>query len=200
MDQAIKPLLIIFYRNPRFGKVKTRLAATVGNEKALEIFRKLAVHTKNTTQNISVDKIVFYTESIDLMDIWPNGIYLKALQRGTDLGERMNNAFEESFQSGYNAVCIIGTDCYELTPEVIEEAFHALASSDAVIGPARDGGYYLLGLRKPDPDIFSNKEWGTPTVLHDTLRVFELSGLQYVKLKELNDVDTEDDLPDELRE
>ena len=196
MDKTTKPLLIIFYRNPKMGKVKTRLAATVGNDRALEIFRKLSLHTRTITENLAYDKIVFYTDSIDLMDIWPNAIYLKALQEGDDLGERMENAFAGGFESGYDSICIIGTDCYELTGDIIHEAFHALRSSDAVIGPARDGGYYLLGMNKPCPDIFTNKRWSTDTVFQDTVSVFELLRLQFVKLRELSDVDTEDDLPE----
>ena len=200
MDETSKPLLIIFYRNPKIGTVKTRLAATVGNEKALEIFRKLSLHIKEITEHLPCDKIVFYTDSIDLMDIWPNAKYLKALQQGDGLGERMSNAFAGGFESGYNPICIIGTDCYELTREVILQSFESLQSSDAVIGPARDGGYYLLGMKKLHAGIFTNKRWGTDTVLQDTIREFELSRVQYVKLITLNDVDTEDDLPEALRD
>lgn len=200
MDKTTKPLLIIFYRNPKTGRVKTRLAATVGDAKAREIFVKLSIHTKTTTESLPFDKIVFYTESIDLMDIWPNATYLKALQEGTGLGERMRNAFAAGFETGYDSICVIGTDCYELSEQLILEAFDALKSADAVIGPARDGGYYLLGMNGHHPEIFENKQWSTETVLQDTLRDFESLGLKYVKLKELSDVDTEDDLPDALRD
>ena len=200
MHQPTRSLLIIFYRNPKIGKVKTRLAATVGNEKALDVFRKLSLHTKTITENLPYDKIVFYTDSIDLMDMWPNGTYLKALQQGEDLGERMNNAFAGGFQSGYDSICIIGTDCYDLTEAIIREAFDALEKSDAVIGPARDGGYYLLGMKQPCPDVFTNKQWSTNTVFQDTVRVFQLLHLQFTELKVLSDVDTEDDLPESLRD
>ena len=200
MDETTKRLLIIFYRNPKMGKVKTRLAATVGNEKALKVFQKLSQHTKAITENLPCDKIIFYTESIDLMDMWPNATYLKAMQQGEDLGERMNHAFAAGFESGYGSICIIGTDCYELSADIISEAFDALRSSDAVIGPARDGGYYLLGLKKSIPDVFANKQWSTDSVFQDTVRVFELLDLRYVKLKELIDVDTEDDLPEALKD
>lgn len=199
MDETTKPLLIIFYRNPKIGKVKTRLAAAVGNEKALEVFQKLALHTKTITENLPFDKIVFYTDSIDLMDIWPNATYLKALQQGDDLGEKMHRAFLAGFESGYNAICIIGTDCYELTEKIILHAFDALRLADAVIGPARDGGYYLLGLTRPVADVFKNKRWSTETVSADTVRDFESTGLRYLKLQVLTDVDTEDDLPEELK-
>lgn len=199
MDET-RSLLIIFYKNPKPGKVKTRLAATVGDEKALSIFEKLALHTKTITAPLGIDKIVFYSEAIDLMDIWPNATYLKAMQQGEDLGARMKNAVMAGFETGYTSICVIGTDCYELTEHIIRDAFENLRSTDAVIGPARDGGYYLVGMNEPHPDIFDNKKWSTDSVLPDTLADFRSLGLKYVKLQELSDVDTEDDLPEQMRD
>jgi uncharacterized protein len=199
MDESKRSLLIIFYRNPKVGKVKTRLAATVGKEKALEIFRKLSLHTKTITENLAVDKIVFYSDAIDLIDMWPNATFLKALQQGEDLGRRMKHAFVAGFETGYKSICAVGTDCFELTEGIIKQAFEALESFDAVIGPARDGGYYLIGMNKPHVSIFKNKEWSTESVLGDTLNDFESLGLTYLKLQELRDVDTENDLPDTLK-
>lgn len=199
MDKTEKSLLVIFYRNPEPGKVKTRLAATVGNQKALAVFRKLALHTKEVTEKLQMDKIVFYSDSIDLMDIWPNATYLKALQHGEDLGEKMENALAAGFETGYSAVCIVGTDCYELTSEIIIRAFEALKSADAVIGPARDGGYYLLGMNQLCPEVFRNKPWSTETVFRETIRDLDLLRLKYVILPVLRDVDTEGDLPEDLK-
>lgn len=200
MDEQNKTLLIIFYRNPVFGKVKTRLAASVGNKKAMEVYQQLSLRTKTITEGLKMDKIVFYSEAIDLMDIWPNATYLKALQDGDDLGERMKNAFVAGFETGYTSICIIGTDCFELTSEIITEAFEELETVDAVIGPAKDGGYYLLGMNKANPEVFNNKKWGTETVLKETLNDLEALELLYVKLEELNDIDTEDDLPEGLKD
>lgn len=177
------------------GEVKTRLASTLGKEKALNVYKKLALHTKNITEPLLLDKIVFYSDAIDLMDIWPNATYLKALQEGGDLGDKMKHAFTGGFESGYSSICIIGTDCYELTTKMIEQAFNLLQSSDTVIGPAVDGGYYLLGMRRLYESLFSRKEWGGPTVFNETLRNFEAMGLKYAKLQTLRDVDTEADLP-----
>lgn len=199
MEKTERSLLIIFYRNPELGKVKTRLASTVGDKKALEIFQKLSLHTKRITENLPVDKIVFYSDAVDLMDIWPNAVYLKALQRGADLGEKMKSAFEAAFVTGYTSVCIIGTDCYELSGSIIIQAFEALRSADAVIGPAYDGGYYLLGMKKLYPPLFENKNWSTATVASDTIGDFDALHLQYARLPLLNDIDREDDLPDELK-
>src|SRR5688500_11153985 len=121
MDETTRSLLIIFYRNPKIWKVKNRLATTVGKERDLKNFRKLSSHTSEITEKLTFDKIVFYSDSIDLMDMWPNATYLKALQQGEDLGTKMKNAFVAGFETGYTSICIIGTDCYELSEDVIRE-------------------------------------------------------------------------------
>lgn len=197
MDSTRKSLLIIFYRNPRIGFVKTRLAATLGNEKALEVFQKLALHTKNIATPLEVDKAVFYSDTVDREDIWTPASFRKQIQKGKDLGERMKNAFAVGFGMGYETIAIVGTDCYELTTAVIRQAFEALKSFDTVIAPAVDGGYYLLGMRKLLPDLFDNKQWSTDTVFKDTVADFESMGLKYLKLETLRDVDREEDLPAE---
>ena len=199
METGTGELLIIFYRNQEIGTVKTRLAATIGNEKALRIYVELCDHTRAITETLHVDKVVFYSNEIRTPDIWPDSAYHKALQHGQDLGERMHNAFARAFGKGYHSVCIIGTDCYELTMSVIEEAFNILRSRDAVIGPAADGGYYLLGLKKLHPELFVKKKWSTSSVLKDTLENFRSAGITYSTLPLLRDVDVEDDLPAELR-
>lgn len=200
MERRTGEHLIIFYRNQKIGAVKTRLAATIGDEKALRIYTELCEHTRAITEKLPVTKIVFYSNEINTGDIWPDNAYQKALQHGDGLGERMRNAFAAAFASGYDSICIIGTDCYELTASVIGEAFNALRSSDAVIGPAEDGGYYLLGLRKFYPALFVKKNWSTSSVFKDTLENFESAGISYSTLPLLRDVDVEDDLPAELRE
>ena len=192
-------LLIIFYRNPEIGKVKTRLAATLGDSAALAIYLYIAAHTKSITENLAVDKAVYYSHHIDTEDNWQNAIYQKYLQTGADLGERMANAFMRGFQSGYRSICIIGTDCFELTSGTIEEAFSRLRSSDTVVGPAKDGGYYLLGLNAHHPDLFINKLWSTNSVCADTIQDFMALGLKYHELPVLTDVDEEKDLSDGLR-
>ncbi len=195
MGASRKSLLIIFYRNPRLGAVKTRLAATLGKEKALAIFQKLALHTRNITRGLAMDKAVFYSEVVEPDDVWPSSAFRKFEQRGANLGERMRNAFSTGFGMGYDTISIIGTDCHELTGSIIDQAFESLMTVDAVIGPAVDGGYYLLGMRKFYPTLFDNKRWGTNTILKETVADFESMGLSYSKLKVLRDVDREEDLP-----
>lgn len=190
-----KNLLIIFYRNPELGKVKTRLAKTLGDEKALAIYLKLSSHTRAITENLAIDKVVYYSNFVDTEDVWPNTTFQKKLQNGNDLGEKMNNAFAEGFQSGYERVCIIGTDCFELSRDIIKQAFDQLHTNDAVIGPAKDGGYYLLGMKKPIPVLFKNKAWSSDTVATDTIQNFKDLSLSYAQLAVLTDVDEEKDLP-----
>lgn len=199
METETRELLIIFYRNPKAGEVKTRLAATIGDEKALSIYLALCEHTRKVTETLPVDKVVFYSDLIHDNDIWSPEVYKKALQDGSDLGARMYNAFMEGFRQGYERICIIGTDCFELTPLFLKEAFSALQSSDVVIGPAADGGYYLLGMRKVHVELFTNKKWGTDTVLTETLKDLNEIGAAYVMLPVLHDVDSEEDVPEGLR-
>ena len=186
-------LLIIFTRNPELGKVKTRLAKTVGNETALNIYKFLLDYTVKITTSLNADKAVFYSENVPERDIWDAAIYKKHLQQGDDLGQRIQNAFENAFKMGYKKVAVIGSDMFELKQSHLEEAFALLSNNEVVIGPAQDGGYYLLGMTKFIPQAFNKKAWGTETVLKDTLN--DLSDVD-VKLMNavLNDVDLFEDI------
>lgn len=193
-----KNLLIIFYRNPELGKVKTRLAATLGDANALAVYIKLVNHTKFITSQLGVDKIVYYSNYVDKEDNWPNAIYNKQLQVGEGLGEKLANALKTNFEKGYDSICVIGSDCFELSSAILQNAFAAIETCDGVIGPAKDGGYYLLGTRKFISALFSNKQWSTATVAKDTINDFVKLGLTYVTLPILTDVDREEDLPKEM--
>ena len=184
--------LIIFTRNPQLGKVKTRLASTIGDEKALEIYKELLLHTMETTKNIDGDVFVFYDKKIEQNDIWPNETYHKFVQSGEDLGEKMQNAFQKLFDLKYQNCIIIGSDLFDLNEKLISDAFQMLDKNDVVIGPAEDGGYYLLGLKKIIPEIFKNKKWGTSSVFEDTIKDLENLKIEYTK--KLNDIDTFEDL------
>jgi len=184
--------LIIFTRNTQLGKVKTRLAKTIGNEKAMEVYKDLLFHTMTETQNLDCDKFVFYDENIEINDLWLGTLYEKKIQFGSHLGAKMQNAFQTLFDLGYQNCIIIGSDLFDLQANHINEAFHKLEVNDVVIGPAEDGGYYLLGLKKVIPSIFKNKDWGTSTVLSDTLK--DLKNYKKDFLETLNDIDTFEDL------
>ncbi|MCI2230210.1 TIGR04282 family arsenosugar biosynthesis glycosyltransferase [Polaribacter sp. MSW13] len=185
-------LLLIFTRNPELGKVKTRLAKTVGNETAFNIYTFLLQKTRDVSLKVNSDKAVYYSVKIRTNDLWDDHIYQKHQQVGTDLGIRMLNAFKNGFDAGYEKVLIIGSDLYDLTSENIENAFHQLDFNDVVIGPAEDGGYYLLGMNHLHEKVFKNKDWGTETVRKDTLE--DLKDKKVLLLEELNDVDVFEDI------
>ncbi len=188
----MKNALIIFVRNPVLGKVKTRLAATIGDEKTLMLYNHLLQHTHSITVSLSVTKFVYYADYINEDDLW-NG-FEKKLQQGDELGERMKNAFTELFETGFTNICIIGSDCYELNSDILADAFEKLYTADVVAGPVSDGGYYILGMNKPIPDFFINKAWSTQTVYADTLKDAAALNLRLHQLPMLNDIDTEADL------
>lgn len=186
-------LLIIFTRNPELGKCKTRLAATVGDESALEIYKFLLKHTVSITQTLNADKQVHYSDNVRKNDLW-NDHFAKKLQIGEDLGLRMQRAFAQGFKDGYKNIIIIGSDMYDLNQQDLEQAFKYLNEHDYVIGPAEDGGYYLIGMKSLNSDVFKNKHWGTDTVLANTLK--DLEGEDVKLLDTRNDVDYYEDIKD----
>lgn len=187
-------LLMIFTRNPELGKVKSRIAKQSCNETAFAIYKDLLKHTYKITKNIKVDKWLFYSDYLDNDDIWIQGKYVKKVQSNGNLGDKMYHAFKLAFDSGYTKVAIIGSDIEELTQEIIESAFNRLKTSNT-IGPAADGGYYLLGLNALRKDVFEQKNWGTNSVFKDTLAHFKLGEMHI--LPTLNDIDTLDDIKPE---
>ena len=189
----MKKAIIIFVRNPELGKVKTRLAATLGHVKALSIYNELLLHTKEITQSLESDKFVFYNDAIEHDDLWNGQGFIKKLQSNKDLGDKMKQAFQQLFNEGYKKVLIIGSDCFELTSEFINDAFDLLDEKDMVIGPANDGGYYLLGMKKMQSFVFDNKDWSTETVYKETVKDILTHQLSYAALPILIDVDTEND-------
>lgn len=192
--------LILFARNPELGKVKTRLAKTLGDEAALEVYKQLLLHTQQVTQSLEADKYVFFAEAFDAsnFNIW-NGYEIREQVPG-DLGNRMLHAFQTLFQSNYNKLIIIGSDCPDLTTAIIQEAYAALDTADAVIGPSKDGGYYLLGMKQLLPSLFSNKSWSTEIVMAQTVEALKNAGYSYSLLTALQDVDEEKDLPATYRQ
>jgi len=188
-------LLLIFTRNPEFGKVKSRLAADVGKQSALDIYKFLLSHTKKVTKNLKVDKQVWYSDKVTKNDIWDNEVYSKLTQlQIDDLGKRMKYAFEKGFEAGYKNIIIIGSDLYDINEEDLRNAFKILRNNEALIGPAEDGGFYLLGLSQMIPELFSKKNWGTNSVLTSTLE--NLKNYTFEALDEKNDVDYLIDIQD----
>jgi len=187
-----KNLIIVFTRNPELGKCKTRLATSIGNKNALEVYKRLVAHTSKTIQQVKVDAVVFYTEKIQKNDTWNDDFFQKQIQIEGHLGEKMQAAFEWGFAKGYEKICIIGSDLLDLKSSNLTKAFQQLEKSDLVFGPAEDGGYYLMGMKKVHPAAFFKKAWSTNTVLQQTLK--DLQNKSVAFLSEKNDIDTLEDL------
>ena len=189
-----KNLLIIFTKNLEHGKVKTRLAESIGHDNAMVVYKELLNKIHQITLFLPFDKVVFYSDKITNDDIWNEDKYQKQVQEGSDIGERMMKAFQKSFDEGYEKVCLIGTDCYQLTSSIIMDSFRKLKDNDIVIGPAKDGGYYLIAMKSMYNILFKNKLWGTSNVLKDTVKDVENYQIKCSFVTELNDIDTEEDL------
>ncbi|TNE56444.1 MAG: glycosyltransferase [Bacteroidetes bacterium] len=186
-------ILLIFIKNPRLGRVKTRLARTVGATRALQIYRQLLEHTRLAALAVQAERWVYYSEQVEAQDIWEDTVFRKFSQSGSDLGYRMASAFADAFRTGATRAVIIGSDCPELSGSFLESAFSALEEVDFVLGPAADGGYYLLGMNTPAPWIFEDIRWSTASVLAHTLKKIQAAGMTYTLLPELSDIDTEAD-------
>jgi len=187
-------LLIIFVKNPIEGKVKTRIAKTMGTQKAVEIYLQLLEYTHKVTKDLKMDKAVFYSDEITSGDVWDKGNFQKYKQEGSDLGKRMLNAFKLAFGKSYRKVVIIGSDSFDITPKIIKNAFEAMPQNNFVIGPTHDGGYYLLGMMALHASLFKNKKWSSEDVFQDTLIDIRNMNGTYKLLPELTDIDTEEDL------
>jgi rSAM/selenodomain-associated transferase 1 len=188
MDRA----LLTFIKNPIPGKVKTRLAATVGPETALKIYDYLLGKTRQTALSTSAHRMVFYSDFIPTADTWENHLFEKFRQEGDDLGKRMHHALDLALRRFEKAI-LIGGDIPGLTPEILENAFQLLDEAPVVWGPAADGGYYLVGLRQSNPSLFELDAWSTPDVMDRSLDKCRQAGLSWRLLPVLQDVDTEGD-------
>ncbi len=183
--------LIIFVKNPIPGTVKTRIAQTVGNERAAAVYRHLLRYTQQLTKALPNHCVVYYGDFVNADDGW-NG-YEKRLQTGNDLGERMRNAFQKQLEGGAQRVVIIGSDCLTITADHIRRAFEALTQADVVIGPATDGGYYLLGMKQLHPILFENMPWSQPELGQLTELTLLQNDLTFERLEKLSDIDTWED-------
>lgn len=186
-------LVMTFIKNPIAGKVKTRLGKDIGHQKAVEIYKKLLNHTREVTEDTNCKRWLWYGDYINLEDDWSTEKFDKKLQQGESLGDRMNLAFEDAFDQGFKKVIIIGSDCPEISPTILNKTFKLLERDDVVIGPANDGGYYLLAMRKK-VNLFEEKTWSEETVFEETIKDIKSQNLSYKVLEELTDLDTVEDL------
>ena len=187
-----KNCLIIFTKKPEIGKVKTRLAAGIGDGNALKIYKHLLSYSSKLCASVNADKHVWYTPEIQQEDCWDNSIYKKYLQPKGDLGKKMKYAFDFAFKHNYENVIIIGTDLLDINQKLLDDAFELLQFYDVVIGPATDGGYYLLGLKQMNASIFKNKDWGTSEVFQQTMNAVKTQNVAVLEFK--NDIDYLEDL------
>lgn len=187
--------VIVFQKNPVLGKVKTRIAQCLGDEKALEIYRWLVQKTHDQLTHLEgMDIFFYYADFIEKVDWKPKrGKISYGLQEGNDLGEKMQLAFEEVLQQGYQKVIIIGTDCPEITPKILKDAAAELDHFEVVFGPAKDGGYYLLGMKKMYEGLFKNIPWSTDSVLEVSIHYLKENNITYQTIAVLTDIDTVED-------
>ncbi len=175
--------LLVFARTPELGKVKSRLAASLGVKKALLIYKELLNNTLSMAVKTNANVNIYWSEKMQ------NG----RLQVGADLGERMYHAISNEIKK-HDLVCLIGTDTPTLTPAIIEQAFNKLAKYDIILGPAKDGGYYLVACKAhPPKELFLHKKWSHNAVLSEALETCKLTNLSVGLLPVLMDIDTEDD-------
>ncbi len=194
-----KNAVIIFTRYPEFGKVKTRLAASVGNESAYNIHKLLAEHTIRECLKLDENEytlFVFYLNEGEekLWRDWLDIRFLIYSQLGADLGEKMANAFESVFTLGFEKIILIGTDIPDISETILTKSFKVLDKNEIVIGPSKDGGYYLIGMNKYFNKVFEGINWGNDSVFKNTIEKIELNNLNFETIDKLNDIDVIEDL------
>lgn len=186
--------LLIFVKAPIPGKVKTRLAASVGDDRATELYMDMARSVYQTVKEIPN---VFIAPAYASHARFPDLVWLDRSdpgyieQRGDDLGARMLHAFDWAWRSGAKRICAIGVDSPGLDPHWVEEAFEALKQREIVLGPVEDGGYYLIGMHRVHKDLFSSIEWSSPRVFQQTVEAAKRAKLTVHELPGYFDVDDE---------
>ncbi|MFB2838770.1 TIGR04282 family arsenosugar biosynthesis glycosyltransferase [Floridanema evergladense] len=191
-----KNCLIIFTRYPEPGKTKTRLIPILGAEGAANLHRQLTetvITQVKELQNVLME-VHFTGGNQQLMQTWLGENLTYKQQIEGDLGKRMATAFKTAFNNGIEQAVIIGSDCPTLTSQIIAEAFAALFQHELVLGPATDGGYYLIGLKRLIPELFLGINWGTSEVLQETVKIAENLKLAVGYLTTLSDIDRPEDL------
>jgi rSAM/selenodomain-associated transferase 1 len=190
--------LLFFVKNPERGKVKSRLAAVIGGDSAVRLYKNLVVQMLSTLKEGTFPLyICFFPKSAQKpTKNWLGSEYCFIPQNGKDLGERMRNGFIEAFEMGFKRVVLIGSDIPDLPLEFIEEAFITLNKNDVVIGPAFDGGYYLIGFKDKSffPQLFEGIAWGTQNVFGETIEKLKRFRRVVHTLPYLRDIDTAEDL------
>lgn len=184
--------VVVFVKYPEPGKVKTRLAAEIGNELACEFYKVFMAETFALLAESRADKIMVAfappARETDFQKLIPSG-FERFPQRGDGLGERITYAFEDAFARGARKVLAFGSDSPTVPPGFLHDAFNALEEDDAVVGPTFDGGYYLIGLKSRQAGLFRNINWSSATVLQETLHAAARLKLRIVQTDAWYDID-----------
>lgn len=186
-----KNLLIVFVKNIILGKVKTRLAKTIGDVGAFNIYYELFSITERESKKVNVDRHIYFSDVI-IPSKWESDE--KFVQEGNDLGEKMQNAFQQGFDKGYENIVLIGSDLPNISKDIIDNGFEELNNNNVVFGPAEDGGYYLIGMSRMNTSIFENKPWSQSELLDVTLNQLKKQKVSVGLIETLNDIDTFEDL------
>lgn len=195
-----KERLIVFTRYPEPGLTKTRLIPALSAQEAATLHRQMTEHTLSKVRELQSQRplsieVRFTGGNLALMQDWLGSDLVYQHQGTGDLGVRMARSHQSAARAGIERTVIIGTDCPGLNAELIVQAFGQLHSRDLVLGPAVDGGYYLIGLRCLIPALFSGISWGTAEVLQQTVHIANKLDLSVAYLTQLADVDRPEDLP-----
>jgi len=195
---SAKSVILLFIKAPVRGRVKSRLAEAIGEERALGLYKNFILDILDTVKKTGYPfRICYYPSNAGAeVSSWLAGQYRLMPQQGDDLGERMENAFIRCFSEGFERAILIGSDLPDLTQAVLQEAMASLAENDVVIGPASDGGYYLIGFHSHTllPRMFQGMPWSTATVFRETMAILQNSSLSTGQAPMWNDVDTVEDL------
>ncbi len=190
--------ILLFIKNPQLGKVKTRLALDIGEENALLLYKNFVVDIIHILKKTNYPILIFFTPSDSEKEIeeWLGKSFNYYPQKGSDLGEKMFNAFNDATKIGFEELIIIGSDCLDFKKDFFHSSFEWLNKNDYIIGPSEDGGYYLLGMKKDNikKQIFEDVIWSTEKVFEKTIKNMVNLSAKYKKLPIKNDIDDIDDL------
>lgn len=191
--------LILFTRYPEAGKTKTRLIPYLGAEKAADLQRQMTEHILAMTQPLQTTgalslEIHYSGGGLRQMQSWLGTLLTYRPQPSGDLGHRLHQAFDHNFRAGVERIVVIGSDCPAIKPYHLQQAFQQLSSHDVVLGPADDGGYYLVGLSRSCAELFQGIAWGTGQVFTQTAAIATRLNLSLTTLETLRDIDRPEDV------
>ena len=189
-------IIIVLAKAPILGEVKTRIGKNIGMDRSKWIYEQLLSHTSNVTKKTKIMTVLFKNKNNEkLENLFKHSVKSK-LQLGENLGEKMTNAFQWAFKKKYKKIVLIGTDLWTLNKKIITDSFKLLDKCDLVIGPSYDGGYFLIGMKNPDGNIFKNIPWSTNNVLEKTILKIKDRKISFLEIAK--DIDSFSDVKSNL--